>query len=543
MNTEFRQIFEREYTWTAGFMRNVRRFGGREAMIYPDTDRRWTYDELNRESNKFAAAMLRDGLKKGDVIMYQLLNCPEFVFVYVACHKLHTVNAPVSYRLSPGEIAQNIDDSKPRILLFDSQREKEILEAVSLATFKPERLIVTDSTSHDNILSYNDYVGSMSTEDPVLPYELNIYDETTRLYTSGTTGRQKGVPLTSVNEVLSSHDVMIHFPMNYRDISMNTTPWFHRGGLHCAGPCPTLYAGGCMVIMSKFNAEKTLDYIGKYHITFVIGVPTVLEDLADAQEDRPRDLSSLRGIVTMGSPLEKASCIRYQKTLTHNIFNGYGTTETFWNPFLRPFDLPEYAGSAGASCIDDDVRVVKVYEDRKAEPWETVAMDGNEVGEVIINTPAKSPYCYYNNPEATASKYYKDFIYTNDLATWDKKQFITIVGRKDDMIISSGENIYPTQVEEVLNMNAKVKDCIVTAVPDRVRGQLVTAYVIKSDDSLTVEELDQFCKDSPYIANFKRPRYYRFVEEIPLNATGKKLHYKIKQTAAKDLEAGLLTKI
>ena len=522
MNTEFRQIFEREYTWIAGFMRNVRRYAGREAMIYPDTDRRWTYDELNRESNKFASAMLRDGMNKGDVIMYQLLNCPEFVFVYVACHKLHTVNAPVSYRLSPGEIAQNIDDSKPRILLFDSKREKEILEAVGLATFKPERLIVTDSTSHGNILSYNDYVGSMSTGNPVLPYELNIYDETTRLYTSGTTGRQKGVPLTSINEVLSSHDVMIHFPLNYRDVSMNTTPWFHRGGLHCAGPCPTLYAGGSMVIMSKFNAEKTLDYIGKYHISFVVGVPTVLEDLADAQEDKPRDLSSLRGIVTMGSPLEKASCIRYQKTLTQNIFNGYGTTETFWNTFLRPFDLPEYAGTAGASCIDDDVRVVKVFEDRKAEPWETVAMDGTEVGEVIINTPAKSPYCYYNNPEATASKY---------------------VGRKDDMIISSGENIYPTQVEEVLNMNPKVKDCIVTAVPDRVRGQLVTAYVIKSDDSLTVEELDQFCKDSPYIANFKRPRYYRFVEEIPLNATGKKLHYKIKQTAAKDLEAGLLTKI
>ena len=543
MNTEFRQIFEREYTWISGFMRNVRRYAEREAMIFPDTDRRWTYSELNRESNKFAAAMLRDGMKKGDVIMYQLLNCPEFVFVYVACHKLHTVNAPVSYRLSPGEIAQNIDDSKPRILLFDSKREAEILEAVKLATFKPERLIVTDSTSHDNILSYNDYVGSMSTEDPVLPYELNIYDETTRLYTSGTTGRQKGVPLTSINEVLSSHDVMIHFPLNYRDVSMNTTPWFHRGGLHCAGPCPTLYAGGSMVIMSKFNAEKTLDYIGKYHISFVVGVPTVLEDLADAQEDKPRDLSSLRGIVTMGSPLEKASCIRYQKILTQNIFNGYGTTETFWNTFLRPFDLPEYAGTAGASCIDDDVRVVKVFEDRKAEPWETVAMDGTEVGEVIINTPAKSPYCYYNNPEATSSKYYKDFIYTNDLATWDKKQFVTIVGRKDDMIISSGENIYPTQVEEVLNMNPKVKDCIVTAVPDRVRGQLVTAYVIKSNNSLTIEELDQFCKDSPYIANFKRPRYYRFVEEIPLNATGKKLHYKIKQTAAQDLEAGLLTKI
>ena len=129
------------------------------------------------------------------------------------------------------------------------------------------------------------------------------------------------------------------------------------------------------------------------------------------------------------------------------------------------------------------------------------------------------------------------------MATWDKNHFVTIVGRKDDMIISSGENIYPTQVEEVLNMNPKVKDCIVTAVPDRVRGQLVTAYVIKGDESLTVEELDAFCKESPFIANFKRPRYYRFVEEIPLNATGKKLHYRIKQTAAQDLEEGLLTKI
>lgn len=187
--------------------------------------------------------------------------------------------------------------------------------------------------------------------------------------------------------------------------------------------------------------------------------------------------------------------------------------------------------------------MVKVFEDRKAEPEELAATDGVEVGEVIISSPAKSPYCYYNNPEETSKKYYKDFIYTNDLATWDKNHFVTIVGRKDDMIISSGENIYPTQVEEVLNMNPKVKDCIVTAVPDRVRGQLVTAYVIKGDESLTVEELDAFCKESPFIANFKRPRYYRFVEEIPLNATGKKLHYKIKQTAAQDLENGLLTKI
>ena len=298
-----------------------------------------------------------------------------------------------------------------------------------------------------------------------------------------------------------------------------------------------------MVIMPKFDADKTLQYVSRYKISFVVGVPTVLESLADEQERQGYDLHTLRGIVTMGSPLERGACIRYQRVLTPNIFNGYGTTETLWNTFLRPFDLPDGAGTAGRAMVDDDVRVVRVYEDRHAEPDDLVATDSHEVGEVIISSPAKSPYVYVNNPEETEKKYYKGFIYTNDLATWDEKQFITICGRKDDMIISSGENIYPTEVEEVINQHPKVKDCIVTSTPDKIRGQKVTAYVVPADESLTPEELDQFCKDSPDIANFKRPRYYRFVSQIPFNATGKKLHYKIKNTALDDLKNGLLYEV
>lgn len=193
--------------------------------------------------------------------------------------------------------------------------------------------------------------------------------------------------------------------------------------------------------------------------------------------------------------------------------------------------------------MDDDVRVVKVYEDHRAEPDDLALTDGKEVGEVIICSPAKSPYYYVNNDEETEKKYYKGFIYTNDLATWDEHQFITIVGRKDDMIISSGENIYPTEIEAVLNTHPKVKDCIVTSVPDKIRGQMVTAYVVRNDMSLTPEELDAFCKESTAIANFKRPRYYRFVEQIPFNATGKKLHVKIKHTAEVDLKNGLLYRV
>ena len=537
---EFKEIFESRYTWVEGFMRNVRRYSNKVAMIDPEKEVEWTYADVNSASNILANTLKNDGIKRGEVVMLNLLNCAEFAFAYVACHKLQTVCCPVSFRLSPGEMAFNIDDSKPFAIICSKETKEIALGAVALSSYKPKRVIVVDGITNDEVVSYSDYTKEKITEDPVLDTPYNIYDETTRLYTSGTTGKPKAVSLTSINEVLSSHDVMIHFPMSYKDTTMNTTPWFHRGGLHCAGPCTAFYAGATIVIMGKFDARTALKYVYRYKITFMIGVPTVLEALADMQERQGYDLTALNGIVTMGSPLERGACIRYQRVLTPNIFNGYGTTETFWNTFLRPFDLPDNAGTAGASCIDDDVRVVKVYEDRRAEPDELVAKDGQEVGEVIICSPAKSPYVYFGNEVETERKYYKDFIYTNDLATWDEHQFITIVGRKDDMIISSGENIYPAELESVLNLHPKVKDCIVTAVPDKIRGQVVTAYVIADDESLTAEELDKYCKESPEIANFKRPRYYRFTKVIPFNSTGKKLHVKIKETALSDLKNGLL---
>lgn len=574
----FKKIFESRYTWIEGFMRNVRRFGERDALIDPEEGRKWSYEEFNREVNRLSNTLLDNGFRRGDVLMLLTLNCPEFAFAYVTAQKIQGVFCPISYRGSSGEIAFNINDSRPNTLIVADFMLSAALEAVRLSKFKPQRILVTGKDAAKTITSQNiaaqivaplqaaaknvarsmglpytflgveirtyaDYVKNAKETEPKLKSAYNTYDETTRLYTSGTTGRPKGVCLASINEVLSAHDVMIHFPMSYKDVTMNTTPWFHRGGLHCAGPCPALYAGACMVVLGKFDPKIALQHVSKYKITFLIGVPAVLEQLADEQERQGYDLGSLKGIVTMGSPLERSACIRYQNVLTPNIFNGYGTTETFWNTFLRPFDLPENAGTAGTSCIDDDVRVVKVFEDRLAEPDELAEADGVEVGEVIICSPAKSPYAYFNNHKETSDKYHHGFLYTHDLATWDKYHFVTIVGRKDDMIISSGENIYPTEVEAVLNQHPKVKDCIVTSVPDKKTGQMVTAYIVKKDNSLTAEELDEFCKNSPLIANFKRPRYYRFTQIIPFNATGKKLHVKIKEQAEDDYRNGLLFRV
>ncbi len=537
---KFRSAFENGYTWRSGFLRNAERFSNRKALVDPEQDREWTYAELNAEANRFSHALLRAGLRKGDVVMVQLHNCPEFVFAYLACHKTGLVFCPVNFRLSAKELADCMDNSSPKVFLSESEVQAEVDRALTRTAHTPRILLTTDPAAAH---AYAAFTVDCPAEEPELPWELSAYDETLRLFTSGTTGRQKSVCLTSINEVLSAHDVMIHFPFSFSDVSMNTTPWFHRGGLHSGGITPTLYAGGTVVIQRKFRAEKALDAVEQYGLTFLIGVPNVLELLAEEQQRHPRDLSSLRGIVTMGSPLERADCIRYQKILTQRIFNGYGTTETFWNTFLRPDDLPEMAGSAGRSCVDDDVRVVRVYDDHTASPDDLAAQDGSEVGEVIIRSDAKSAAFYFGNPAETKRRFHDGFFYTNDLGTWDENHFLRIVGRKDDMIISGGENIYPVEVEEVLNLHPGVADCIVTAAPDVKRGEIVTAYIVPADKALTAQELERYCKESPLLANYKRPHYYRFVTELPRNVTGKKMHCVMKQLAELDCREGRLTRV
>ena len=541
----FKETFESEFTWLNGFMRNVRRFGYRAAAIDPAGKREWNYAQLNIEANRFANALKNDGVKKSDVIFMQLFNSPEFLFTYVASQKIGAISNPANFNFSPGETAEIISHNKPKVYLYDAEIVSTAVRALKLSKHKPEIVIavnksVKEFTVPEGHILYEDYVNGSAETDPPVDFEPHIYDEIVRLQTSGTTGTPKGVPLNNINEVLSAHDVIMHFPINPTDITMNMTPWFHRGGLHSGGPTPTLYAGAAVVIMRTFNPKVTLRYIENYKITFITGVPSVLTLLATKQEKHPKDISSLKGIITMGSPLEKEACIRFQNVLSPNLFNGYGTTETFWNTFLRPFDLPEMSGTAGRSCTDDEVRIVKVYEDRKAEPDDLVATDNVEEGEVIIKCPAKTTYCYVGNEQATKEKFYKGWMYTGDIGTWDEKQYISIAGRKDDMIISKGENIYPARIEEVINLNPKVSECIVTGVPDSTRGESLAAYVIKADESLTVAELLDFCAQSPCLSKYQVPRYYRFVTELPHTATGKKQHFVIKKQAREDLKNGLL---
>lgn len=540
----FSDTFEHEYTWLSGFMRNVRRYSSCTALIDPETSRSWTYKELDLEANRLANALKKHGLGKNDVVMSALRNCPAFAVSYVGPRKIGSILLASNASLSAGEMALLMDHNEPKAVIYSANTVSVITEAEKLTECKGVLYILADNLEGVSVpeghVSYEELIKDSSGEEPEPDFRPHIYDEVLRLCTSGTTALPKSVPINDINEVLSAHDVIMQYPLNRFDVTLNMTPWFHRGGCHCAGPGPVFYAGGCCVVMRSFKPSVTLDWVRKYGITFLMGAPVNLEMLCRAQERERRDISGLHGIITMGAPLSRADCIKFSNTLTPNIYNGYGTTETFWNAFLRPYDLPDGAGSVGGSCIDDEVRVVRVYEGKKAEPGDTVPHDKMTEGEVIIRSPAKSSYSYFKNEQMSEARYYKGWYYTGDTGTWDENWIITVRGRKDDMMVVSGENIYPSQIEDAVNRNEKVKDCIVTAVPDKVRGQAVAAYVVPSDPSLTIDELAQFCAESPLLSKYKRPRYYALVNEIPCTATGKKQHFQIKERAAKDLETGFL---
>jgi acyl-CoA synthetase (AMP-forming)/AMP-acid ligase II len=531
--TAFRAVFERSFTYLAGVERNSHRYAHRPALHDPATDRRWTYTELWADAGRLASALAGNGVEPGDVVVFSLFNGPEFALTWLAALRLGAVAAPINFRLSPGEVAHVLDDSRPAAFLYDAGLGSVADDALARAAHEPAVSIATGEP-FDALLAQGD-----PGADPHPPADTTVYEETTRLYTSGTTGMPKGVSLNALVDVLSAHDVIMHFPLSPEDRTLNMTPWFHRGGLYSGGPCPVFYAGAESVSLKAFDPATVLDWVQEHRLTFLIGAPTNLALLTAEQANRPRDLSSLNGIVTMGAPLDRDACLRYQETLTPRIFNGYGTTEAFWNTFLRPSDLPEHAGSAGRACTDDDVAVVRIYEDRTADPSDHAAKDGSEVGEVAVRS-VKAGYAYVNQPDEQAARFRDGWLYIGDLATWDADEYVTIVGRKDDMIISGGENVHPTQVEAVLNEHPGVADSVVVGLPDERWGELVVAYVVASDPALDAAALEAHCHGHPMLAAYKRPRAYRLVSELPMTATGKKVHYQMREQAVRDAADGLL---
>lgn len=530
------------------FERNARRFGKKVAISDPVLDKTLTYAELNEEANKLANALRADGLQKGDVFTVVLYNSVEFIICYLASEKIGSVFNPLNYNWSQNEIAYAFEDSKPKILVYDAELVDLIVKASVRAeengTHIPPKTIVVGALEANPLESddFENYYAEASAEQFERGADVSIFDESVRLYTSGTTGRAKGVPLSRLNELMSTHEVAMRYPIFSDDVTINTTPWFHRGGFH-GGMTPTLHLGGEVVILRQFNATTCLKNIQKRRVTILLGVPSAAVMIARKQEKIQAEIKSVRLLVMMGSDLEKATYVYLQGMFPKvDFINSYGTTEAFLSTFLDSKDLPERAGTAGRASIDDDVFLVEPIEDGFGDPKKLTPKDGKSLGEVVVRCTSKTTAGYHNKLEETKKKFHDGYLYTGDLATWDADEYISIVGRKDDMMISAGENIYPQPIEEAICDHPAVSDCIVVPVSEMTRGQALCAYVVRKDEALTVRELLKFCLESPSLSAFTTPRYFKFVDELPYTPTGKKQRYVIRAKAPVDLKEGTLSR-
>ncbi|MFZ5631513.1 MAG: class I adenylate-forming enzyme family protein [Bacillota bacterium] len=516
---------------------------GKMALTDLEAGRNWTYRELNRDINRLAHAFQGEGLEKGDVVMTSLLNSAESIIAIYAGFKAGVVSSPINFRLAVGEVAYHLEDSRPKIYIYDPEIESIVKKALEMSAHNPQRVLSTGELAG--------YMEGRPETEPENITGVTPFDECLRLYTSGTTGRAKGVPLSHFANYICCFMVVALDSWTPGHKILAFSPYFHRAGNN-AGFMPALSIGAHVFTMKHFDPVAALNAIEKAGINFLVGAPPMFAAMSRVvrmkKGEKSWDLSSLQAIDTMGAPLDRDTYLAMKETLCEKVYNSDGNTEAGWvikqSPWAPAEKYETNPVMNGVPMPFHFVRVVKRYPDRKADPGDLVARDGVEKGEMIVRSPFQA-VSYHNKPDKTAESFRDGWFYTGDAVTWDKDGYFMIHGRSGDMILTGAENVYPDEVEAILLEHPKVRDCVVVGVPDPdgILGSVIVAYIVPEDGSLTAAELDGFCREHPMLARFKRPRYYRITGEIPYTATGKRIRYVVRERARKDMEEGMFTKV
>ena len=426
------QVFEEDFTFICGFMRNVHKFGDKTAVIDPSAQTSLTFKELNLKVNMLANALFERHVEIGDVVLYQFPNSIEFLYCYLAPQKIGAVNSPADYRYTPEETAECLNISKPKVYIYDSSIMETARRALALSDWTPEYIIMSGKgVLPYGHIRYSDFIEGSPKYNPRIEYCIWVYDESTRLYERDGEGSLAGIQLFSLNEVLSAHDILMKFPMKPSDVSMTLIPWCSRNGLHSGGPTSTLYSGGTVIIPKTFDSNEILDYIDKYQVAYLTGRAADIAALAEGKASSSVSAASLKGILMAGDLTDPMDYLKVRNNLCPLVISGFGTSESFWNVFSLSCNACEAPGFVGNSCVDDDVRVAKITHDAHIDPMLLASRDNKEVGEIIVRS-SKTSYKYIGSSSADNMNYKDGWLYTGYFATWDKNRQITIVDKKAD---------------------------------------------------------------------------------------------------------------
>lgn len=488
----------------------------KNADLYPDKvavkddKRSFTYSELNERTNRLASALKKLGLRKGIRVSPILRNCAEFVEIEFALAKSGGIMAPLNYRLAPAELKYIINDAGSKVIIYEPLFAP-LIKAIRDKLKTVEHFILLGEGEEE--IKYEEFLLSGGDEEAIAD-DVGFDDPHLVCYTAGTTGRPKGVILTHGNTWWHTINGFLE-GMTPETYSLVVLPFFHTGGIN--GSCnPVIHMGGRVYMLRKFDPAGILKVIMEEKINGMTGVPAIF--LAMTQVPEWENFKMEEGLfISGGAPLPRSLIRKYhEKGMAFK--QGYGLTETAPGcTGMNPGDDLRKPGSVGKPVFYCDVKIID-NEGNDCPP-------GKE-GEIIARGPNITPG-YWNNPEETkkALRRWKDgniWLFTGDIAKKDEDGYFYIVGRRTDMIISGGENIFPREIEDLLISHPKIKDVAVIGVPDEKWGEVPMAVINLKDFKapLTEDEVLKFLEGK--IARFKMPKNVKFQEEpIPRNPAGK----------------------
>lgn len=487
--------------------RSALRFPDKPAIICGQTT--LTYRQLDEQANQLANAFLNLGLAKGTKIAILSRNLAEYGLTFFAVARTGYVLTNISILYSTDELAYVLDKADVEVLVFDTTFEAKVAPLRDRLE-KLNTLISIAPTSLDNVTTLSDFAAGDTKEVPQV--DINENDPFCMTYTGGTTGRPKGVLFSHRGRAVTAHTVMVEEAIDERDVVGIVTPLFHVAALNIMFQ-PAILAGATTVFLPKWSPEDFLELVETNGMTANFMVPTQAGMLLNSEAFDKARLKTWRKLSFAGAPMPDWVQVEFAKRMPElKLTQIYGQSEMGVIAVLRHWYLPAKMGAVGRMPYNVDVRVVR-EDGTDAKP--------GEIGEVVSRGD-NLMLEYYNEPEQTKGffKLKDGWGWSGDLATIDEDGFITLVDRSKDMIISGGENIYPKEIEVVIYELDAVAECAVFGIPHDKWGEVPAAYIsLKPGASLDEDTVVEQCRRK--LAEFKRPRLVRFVDDFPKTPIGK----------------------